>query len=1379
MKKILVTLVMLFTLVCFSQTTEMNYVKSTAYQKPFTNENQAVNQDDKIQNITYYDDLGKPKQNIAINAGGNRENLITPIVYDAIGRQPKNYLPLPSIENNGEYFELPLTPLHEFYYNNFQGDRHPYDINPYTENRFEDSPLNRVQETGAPGKDWQIDPNSDSDHTIKYEYQANIDDDFVMMFSVGYQAGDTSKPVLIYDNQYYTSGLLYKNITKDENWTSWNNHTTQEFKNKIGQVVLKRTYNSSSHDTYYIYDDFGNLTFVLSPEASENIIGANNTIDPTVLNSLGYQYKYDERNRLIEKKIPGKGWEHIIYDILDRPVLIQDENLRNDNNKWLFTKFDYSNRVVYTGIYTPPPGETRIQIEDNLRIPGALSEIRKSIPSLIGDTEVYYTCYSYPNLYSDLEVLTINYYDDYIDTAGMNVPNTVFNVSTSNNLKGLATVAKVRILDTNQWITTLTAYDDKSRPIYSRSKNEFLSTNDVLRSKLDFVGKTLETWSTHSKTGNAIIQTRDYFFYDHMGRLKSHKQKIDNEPIQLIAENSYDEIGQLILKKVGGETVQDGYTDITNADVTFDGVITKNGTPNSWDAGVKTTGAITIDGGVKYTILQENKLLCVGLVKANQNRPNWNDGYDYGLYHPNTDSDNDGEKDVKLIINGAIQSTIVSGYNSGDKFSIERSGTQIIFKKNNISFSSITDTEEVSLVGKAGFKNDGAQISEFQIFGSAINKILQNVDYKYNIRGWLTDINNVDNNGLAEKKTDLFNFRINYNKLEGDYNNNNNEIVPLYNGNIAETIWQTENVIKDKRSYGYMYDPLNRIKMAKNRTGENLDVIDIAFTFTLWNVGYDKNGNIQTLKRNGKYTSQAYDNLVYNYEINSNKLLGVEDNSSCACRNEGFNDGNNSNLDYTYDPNGNMLTDANKGITDHITYNHLNLPMRIIIDNETENGTINYVYDATGVKLKKTLTLPTSIINTEYAGNYVYSDNESVGSMQLQFISHPEGYIEPTVVAGTRTEKSIKKFDTGTGNVTYSDYSYVFQFKDHLGNIRLSYSDSDGDGSINSNTEIIEENNFFPFGLKHWGYNNEVAGGNSLAQNWKYNGTELNQDLSLNLYEMDFRQYDPAIGRWIAIDPVTHHNMSPYVAFDNNPVYWADPSGANGEHYNWKNKRYEDDQGNVVSYETALASVKGNTNSNSQENDPKIYVFSSSKESFGRLSLFDVSDDEAQVKSLLGLYPYNELSDEEVRAEAFNLVISILTAGFGSSSRFSRIADLADNSSTASGIGSLQIFPMTEMVNDYEAQNRLFDYERAIAGGPYSVGNWADRNNLIIIFSENSLFNGANYNETSDIHSVDFYGNLIDMYSDNEDFRKVHYMYTGINNGNGIITIINKIKLEK
>jgi RHS repeat-associated protein len=116
---------------------------------------------------------------------------------------------------------------------------------------------------------------------------------------------------------------------------------------------------------------------------------------------------------------------------------------------------------------------------------------------------------------------------------------------------------------------------------------------------------------------------------------------------------------------------------------------------------------------------------------------------------------------------------------------------------------------------------------------------------------------------------------------------------------------------------------------------------------------------------------------------------------------------------------------------------------------------------------------------------------------------------------------------------------------DHLGNVRLSYSDNILKNGIIEQNEIIEENNYYPFGLKHKGYNSNVSSnGNSTAQKYKYNGKELQDELGLNLYSMDFRQYDPAIGRWNSIDPITHFSMSTYTAFDNNPVFWADPSGA-------------------------------------------------------------------------------------------------------------------------------------------------------------------------------------------------------------------------------------------
>jgi RHS repeat-associated protein len=132
---------------------------------------------------------------------------------------------------------------------------------------------------------------------------------------------------------------------------------------------------------------------------------------------------------------------------------------------------------------------------------------------------------------------------------------------------------------------------------------------------------------------------------------------------------------------------------------------------------------------------------------------------------------------------------------------------------------------------------------------------------------------------------------------------------------------------------------------------------------------------------------------------------------------------------------------------------------------------------------------------------------------------------------------------------------YAHNYTDHLGNVRLSYGlDPEEQGQL----KILAENHYYPYGLKHSNYyaieyaykENELGTYVVLDPTqrsdyrYKYNGMEFQDELGLNLYDMDFRDYDPAIARWTGIDPVTHHNMSPYMAFDGNPVFWADPSGA-------------------------------------------------------------------------------------------------------------------------------------------------------------------------------------------------------------------------------------------
>ena len=138
--------------------------------------------------------------------------------------------------------------------------------------------------------------------------------------------------------------------------------------------------------------------------------------------------------------------------------------------------------------------------------------------------------------------------------------------------------------------------------------------------------------------------------------------------------------------------------------------------------------------------------------------------------------------------------------------------------------------------------------------------------------------------------------------------------------------------------------------------------------------------------------------------------------------------------------------------------------------------------------------------------------------------------------------------------------------------MRLSYA---WDYNLNV-LKIIEENAYYPFGLKHSGHNNNLEAHKAVANEtkvelktipgggvtvevaqsqYKFNGKEYQSELALNLYDMDMRDYDPAIGRWLAIDPVTHFSQSPYNAFDGNPVFWADPSGADAYTDMWNSNQ--------------------------------------------------------------------------------------------------------------------------------------------------------------------------------------------------------------------------------
>lgn len=963
-----------------------NYIYSRTYQQESTtmiDPLRFVQNDILIQQITFFDGLGRPSQQVAIgqSPNANKDDIVTHMGYDGFGRQDQEWLPYTDedlLSDLGSFRLDSKSDTETYYETHYSDDIQLGSSNPYSHKKLEPSPLGRVLKQGAPGKDWEITATGD-DHTIEFEYQSNATDE-VRMFAVETQlANNTYSPTLVFlkdnldaDIEYYPAGSLFKSITYDENHpgTATKNHTTEEFKDKQGRVVLKRTYADMDttddgdtndpedaeipHDTYYVYDDHGNLTYVLPPKMDAATETLANII--TNMEELGYQYVYDHRNRLVEKQIPGKDREYIVYNKLDQPVLTQDA-VQRPNREWLFTKYDALGRVVYTGIYTHDSviGRSAMQTELENHYGGATPpKMYEEKQGAVGDYH-YYGNESFPDV--NLEILTVNYYDGYSfnRASESSPPTSVFNATLTSNVKGLATGSKVKVLGTSDWITTVTRYDAKGRPIYTHSENAYLSTVDVMETNLDFVGKQVTIRSQHTRNGGTVV-TVDNFEYDHVGRLLKQTQCVGDNTLGYSCQEVVPEM----------DAVLDDPT------ITFSKTATNSITvvPASPTESVTLSGTLTLK------------------VDANA-------------------GSSGGELELIAL-------------NEYDKLG------QLVRKN-------VGNTEAAPL---------------------------QKVDYAYNIRGWLKSINQDTDNADG----DLFKFGINYNTVAHGG-------AALFNGNIAETEWETTND-NVTRWYTYGYDALNRIVGATGGPTSNYDVSDIF---------YDKNGNIGKLKRQGP--TGAMDDLTYGYygtDMMSNRLQSVADMASGT---EGFVDGATSTTEYGYDVNGNMTSDANKGITG-ISYNHLNLPTNIAIG----SGNISYVYDATGTKLQKTVSGGGSV--TDYAGNYVYQDGS------LQFFSQPEGYVTPDGMNG---------------------YDYVYQYKDHLGNIRLSYVD-DGNGGL----EIVEENNYYPFGLKHKGYNDSGISplGNDVAQKWKYQGQELVEDLGLDTFEFKYRMHDPAIGRFWQVDPL-------------------------------------------------------------------------------------------------------------------------------------------------------------------------------------------------------------------------------------------------------------------
>nr|WP_199157290.1 DUF6443 domain-containing protein [Pedobacter sp. ASV2] len=497
---------------------------------------------DENQTIQYFDGLGRPLQTVTVQGSPTGKDLVQPVVYDAFGREQFKYLPYAaSTGSNGSYRADALTGQSSFYLSQPATSGIPVISTPFSQTVFEASPLNRVLEQGAPGLDWQPAPNSLAGHTVKMDYGTNALNE-VKLWTINAADNGASAGV-------YLPGKLYKTISKDENWKPADDKmgTVEEFKDFEGHVVLKRTWetNSKSLSTYYVYDDYGNLRYVLPPAVNENGQSpvSSFTESDTSFNNFIYGYHYDGRKRLVEKKIPGKGWEYMVYNPLDQVVFSQDAvQAAKSPKEWLFTKYDAFGRVILSGLYTG--GGERLTLQASVDNQAAsnqpLWEKRDNANS--NGLNTGYTNQTLPTA-SISAYYSINYYDDYdflANTFGQ--PNGVSQVN-GGRTKGLPTGSRILTLSSSSQLLTVNYYDEEGRVVQSKSQNH-LGGSDVVDNTYNFAGELTASTRTHIASGVTTTIANRYE-YDHMGRKLGTFENINSKGEILLSKLDYNELGQL------------------------------------------------------------------------------------------------------------------------------------------------------------------------------------------------------------------------------------------------------------------------------------------------------------------------------------------------------------------------------------------------------------------------------------------------------------------------------------------------------------------------------------------------------------------------------------------------------------------------------------------------------------------------------------------------------------------------------------------------------------------------------------------------------------------------------------------------------------------
>ena len=392
--------------------------------------------------------------------------------------------------------------------------------------------------------------------------------------------------------------------------------------------------------------------------------------------------------------------------------------------------------------------------------------------------------------------------------------------------------------------------------------------------------------------------------------------------------------------------------------------------------------------------------------------------------------------------------------------------------------------------------NDIGQLKKLTRGGSA-----GSVSYKYNVRGWLTEITSND-----------FSEWLHYTDGVG---------TPYYSGNISSQLWKAGSE-SFKRGYRFDYDLFGRMVRGIYGEGDNLAAHGGRYTETL--LEYTLNGSPRKIERYGKKSDGNYgkiDNLRLYYncmQVDSVKEDALPVTYAGAFDFVARTATGIGGKQYAYYGDGSLMWDANKGIA-MIEYDWTCRPKRV----QFTNGNVTeYDYAPDGHRRKvvyrtavPNISVPVGSTLTMNAANTLAADSIV--------------YAGEFIFENGQLGKYL--FEGGYATFAGGQPAYHYYTCDHLGNNRTVVSHG---GSLE------QVNHYYPFGAVY-----SDAGMNDALQRYKYNGKELDRMHGMNLYDYGARSYDPLLCRFTQTDRFSDKYpwVNPYGLCGNNPVNMVDVNG--------------------------------------------------------------------------------------------------------------------------------------------------------------------------------------------------------------------------------------------